>query len=148
MDVARRIRMEDIEEIRARQRVAFVGVTPPEHIEKVVRLQTAPREAMATGEPPALTAAEIERAFDLVHEAARQLRSAEERVRDAENRNRSVVHRASEELKAAETRLQAADARVALAEARAEAAAARAEELEGWLRQIYAAISDQLPTRA
>ena len=108
-----------------------------------------------------LTARDVAGAMELVHAAASSIRAAEERVRDGEARAQALLKQATEDLKSAEARVQSAEARTQAAEARAQAAEARCrtaegrieasetrtEEAENWLRQIYSAISEELPTR-
>lgn len=120
-------------------------VLRPEEFAKILRLR--PEEPTVSGRPANITSSDISVALDLVREAAASIREADERVRGSEVRTQSILQRAAEELKSAEARADAAEARVRAAEARAREAETRAEEAENWLRQIFAAISEELPPK-
>lgn len=126
----------------------FEGDRPllrPEEFAKILRLR--PQETAAASRPAAITSSDISSALDLVREAAASIRDADDRILQSETRTHGILQRASEELKAAESRAEAAEARVKAAEARAKEAESRADEAENWLRQIFAAISEELPKR-
>lgn len=118
-------------------------------IEKVLRFATPvakPAEAEAGPRPTSpVTARELAAAMDFVHDAAAMIRAAEERAREAEARTQSVAQRAAEELKTAELRIQSLEGRLRAAEARGQDAETRAKEADGWLRQIFATIAEELP---
>lgn len=120
-------------------------VLRPEEFAKILRLR--PQEPSAPNRPASITASDITDALELVREAAASIRDADERIRGSESRTQNILRRAAEELKSAEARADAAEARVKAAEARAREAETRAEEAENWLRQIFAAISEELPKR-
>lgn len=151
MDNLRRLRRdEESDEQIARPR----SPTPSglDGLEKMLRVSMGGRE----GEPEesrerlvsAISAREIAQAMDLVHEAAKNIRLAEERARDGEARAQSLLQRATEELKGMEARIQSTEARARAAEARAQDAEARAKEAEGWLQQIFSTICQELPPRS
>lgn len=128
-----------------------LGPNPPapplraEEFAKILRLR--PQDPPAQHRPATITPTEIAAALDLVRDAAASIREADDRVRDSETRTHGILQRAAEELKAAEARAEAAEARIRAAEARAREAESRAEEAENWLRQIFSAISEELPRR-
>lgn len=145
MEPARRLRSEDEhldapEPIKARD-----SEQVSEGIEKVLRFAMPPKGGERAAAP--MTAREFAAAIDLVREGAEAIKAADARTRDAETRTQTVAQRAAEELKAAEARIAAADARTRAAEARAQDAEARAQEADGWLRQIFSTISEELPVR-
>lgn len=147
MDTARKSRPlaeDDVNRLRARAETVpgFDG------LEKVLRFSLPGREGDAGRDRAStLSARDISQAMDLVHEAAQSIRAAEERARDGEARTQALLQRATEELKAAEARVQASEAKARAAETRAQESEARASESEGWLRQIFATISEELPRR-
>lgn len=154
MDGARRAWAEpedDASVARGRERV-----DPPRslsELEKIFRLPSPARDG-ETPNPreraehnPGFTARDISHAIDLVHEAANNIRAADERAREGEARTQALLQRAAEELKNADARAHAAEARARAAEARAQEAESRAKEAENWLHQIFATISEELPTR-
>lgn len=124
----------------------FGGEAPvlrPEEFANILRL----RPQLSEGRAYALTAHDITAALDLVHDAAASIRDADERIRDGESRTAAILQRAADELKNAEARAAAAEARAKAAENRVREAETRAEEAENWLRQIFAAISEELPAK-
>ena len=149
MDQARKLRPNADDDLPSLSRLKPTLPSGIEGLEKVLRFTTPGRE----GEPESgrergvFTSREITHAIDLVHEAAQSIRTAEERVRDGEARTQALLERATEELKSAEGRVQAADARARAAESRAQEAETRAREAENWLRQIFSAISEELPQK-
>ena len=148
MELARKYKSEfDGEDFR-RTRPESVGAL--DGLEKVLRLSLPGREAEQDGNrdrAAGISARDISQAMELVHAAAQSIRTAEERARDGEARTQALLQRATEELKGMEVRLQAADNRARTAEGRVQEAEARAKEAENWLRQIFATISEELPTR-
>lgn len=123
--------------------------TMPDAIEKVLRFATPAARAVETASPAIgpVTAREFAAAIDVVHEAAQSIRAAEERTREAEARTYNLAQHAAEELKNAELRIQTLEARARAAEVRAQEAEARAKEADGWLRQIFATLAEELPVR-
>lgn len=119
-------------------------------LERVLRFSLQATEATpdaARDRSGMLTGRDIAQALDLVHEAAQNIRAAEERARDGEARTQALLQRATEELRQAEARVQAAEGRTRAAEARAQESETRAKEAENWLRQIFATIAEELPAR-
>jgi hypothetical protein len=149
MEPARRLRPED-EAPAPEIKVTAEPETASEGIEKVLRFAMPLKgaETGVSGRPNTpMTARDFAAALDIVREAADAVKAADARAREAETRTHTVAQRAAEELKAAEARILAADARVRAAEARAQEAESRAAEADGWVRQIFTTISDELPVR-
>lgn len=109
-------------------------------VDKVLRFALPEKREGPSTRTSSLTASDFAAAVDIVHGAAEAIRVAESRSREAEARTQLLVQRATEELKNAEARVQAA-------EARAQAAEMRAQEAEGWLRQIFSTITEELPVQ-
>ena len=144
MELARKIWTNEVEVKAERPRPAREPGL--EGLEKVLRF-AAPRKDGEGERSASLSAHDITYAIDLVHDAAKSIKAAEERVREGDARTQAIAQRATEELKSAEARVQAAEARARAAEARIQEAEARAHEAENWLRQIFSTISDELPAR-
>ena len=152
MEQARRIYAEDetfAPTDRAPVRAEVEGSA--ESIEKVLRFATPTKPAEHDAPIPQrtqgpVTARELAAAMDFVHEGATAIKAADDRARDAEARTQAIAQRATEELKNAELRIQALEGRLRAAEARAHDAETRAKEADGWLRQIFATIAEELPT--
>ena len=122
--------------------------TAQDGIDKVLRFAVPaakPAESAASPNFAPVTAREFAAAIDVVHGAAQAIRAAEERTREFEARTHNIAQRAAEELKNAELRIQALEARARAAEARAQDAEARAKEADGWLRQIFTTLAEELP---
>lgn len=117
-------------------------VLHPEEFANILRLRPRLDPASAAPRPGALpvTAHDITSALDVVREAASRIRDTDDRIRASEGRTQALLTRAADELKSA-------DARAKAAEALAVAAEARAKEAENWLRQIFSAISEELPSK-
>jgi len=134
------------------------GGTPTLHLEEfanILRLRTRldPESPHRQRAFP-VTAQDITSALDLVREAASRIRDTDERIRASEARTQALLTRAADELKSAEARAKAAEAlaeaaetRARDAEARLKDAESRAQEAESWLRQIFSAISEELPAK-
>lgn len=151
MDQARKFRTDgEAEELVPRLRSRLETSPVLEGLDKVLRFSAGTRDAgqeLSRERAGMLSARDISQAIDLVHEAAQSIRAAEDRAREGEARTQALLERATEELKNAEARVQAAEARARLAETRAQDADARLREAEGWLRQVFSAISEELPQR-
>ena len=93
------------------------------------------------------TPREMTRLMDLVHEAAKAIRTAEDRSRDYDARTKALAERATEEIKNAEARAEEAEMRARAAEGRAAEAEKRAQEADNWLRQIFMTVSEEFPIR-
>ena len=151
MEQARKFRTDaDPEDPFARLRSRAEASPAVESLDKVLRFSPGTRDAgqdAARERAGALSARDITQAIDLVHEAAQSIKAAEDRVREGDARTQALLERATEELKNAEARVQAAEARARTAEGRAQDADTRLREAEGWLRQVFSAISEELPQR-
>ncbi len=85
-------------------------------------------------------------ALKLVHQAAEAMRAGGDRAQKLEAHTQSLLERMSKDLQDAQARLEAAEARTRASEPRAKQAEARANEAEAWLRRIYDAILEELPS--
>lgn len=119
-------------------------------LEKVLRFALpgrAPEAEPIQDRGSSFTAREMTRLMDLVHEAAKAIRAAEDRSRDYDARAKAIAERATEEIKSAEARTEEAESRARAAELRAHEAEVRAKEADNWLRQIFMTVSEELPVR-